>query len=42
MQDGVTPLMVATSSEEEHLEVVDLLVDRGANVNALGKVFQCF
>ena len=38
MQDGKTPLMAATSSEEEHLEVVRLLMDRGADVNASAKV----
>ena len=41
MQDGKTPLMAATSSDEEPLEVVGLLMDRGADVNASAKVVQC-
>ncbi len=38
MQEGWTPLMVTTSSEAEHLDIVSLLVERGANVNATAKV----
>lgn len=38
MQEGWTVLMAAASSEEEPLELVGLLVERGANVNATAEV----
>ncbi len=38
MQEGWTPLMAATRSEEESLELVGLLLERGANINATAEV----
>ena len=39
-KDGVTPLYVA--AQNKHLEVVQFLLDKGANLNALNKVFFIF
>ena len=38
MQEGWTALMVAASSEKDSLELVGLLVERGASVNATAEV----
>ena len=36
LQDGVTPLVIA--SQEGHLEIVESLIEAGANVNHTTKV----